>query len=138
MDTRDGPLDTRVKDIVRSKSVLTEEGGVLTAAPSDTVFECIGRMVERDVGSIVVMDGDEIAGIFTERDYMSRIALEGRSSDETEVREVMSGDVATVGPDLPLAECLQLMTELRSRHLPVVSDDGTLVGIVSIGDGVKS
>jgi CBS domain-containing protein len=137
MDTREGPLDTRVKDIVQSKSALTESGGnVLTTEPSATVFECIGRMVDRDVGSIVVMDGDTIAGIFTERDYMRSIALKGRSSKETEVREVMTSDVATVSPEKPLAGCLELMTELRSRHLPVV-DDGELVGIVSIGDGVK-
>ena len=137
MDARDGPLDTRVKDIVQSKSALTESGGVLTTEPSATVFECIGRMVDRDVGSIVVMEGETIVGIFTERDYMQSIALKGRSSDETEVREVMTSDVATVHPEDSLVDCLQLMTELRCRHLPVVDDDGELVGLVSIGDGVK-
>jgi len=137
MDTRDGPLDTRVKDIVQSKSALTEDGGVLTTEPTATVFECIGRMVDRDVGSIVVMDGEAIAGIFTERDYMRNIALKGRSSKETEVREVMTSDVATVDPDEPLADCLRLMTELRCRHLPVTDEEGELVGLVSIGDGVK-
>lgn len=137
MDTREGPLDTRVKDIVQSKSALTEEGGVLTTEPTATVFECIGRMVDRDVGSIVVMDGDQIAGIFTERDYMRNIALEGRSSKETEVRKVMTSEVATVGPEKPLEECLELMTEIRCRHLPVVGEEDNLLGIVSIGDGVK-
>ena len=137
MDTRDGPLDTRVKDIVQSKSALTGKGGVLTTTPTATVYECIDRMVDRDVGSIVVMEGDAIAGIFTERDYMHNIALKGRSSDETEVREVMTSDVATVSPEKPLAECLHLMTELRCRHLPVVDEEDDLVGIVSIGDGVK-
>jgi len=137
MDTRDGPLDTRVKDIVQSKSALTDDGGVLTTEPTATVFECIGRMVDRDVGSIVVMDGEAIAGIFTERDYMRNIALKGRSSKETEVREVMTSDVATVDPDEPLADCLRLMTELRCRHLPVTDEEGELVGLVSIGDGVK-
>jgi len=136
MDTRDGPLDTRVKDIVHAKSSLSEDGTVLTTVPTATVYECIDRMVDRDVGSIVVMEGDDVAGIFTERDYMSSIALEGRSSKTTEVREVMTSDVATVGPEEPLEDCLELMTELRCRHLPVV-DDGALVGIVSIGDGVK-
>lgn len=137
MDTRDGPLDTRVKDIVQSKSALTEDGGVLTTEPTATVFECIDRMVDRDVGSIVVMDGEAIAGIFTERDYMRNIALKGRSSKETEVQTVMTTDVATVDPDEPLADCLRLMTELRCRHLPVTDEEGELVGIVSIGDGVK-
>lgn len=137
MDTRDGPLDTRVKDIVQSKSALTDDGGVLTTEPAATVFECIGRMVDRDVGSIVVMEGETIAGIFTERDYMRNIALKGRSSEETEVQTVMTTDVATVSPDKPLADCLRLMTELRCRHLPVTDEEGELVGIVSIGDGVK-
>ena len=103
MDARDGPLDTRVKDIVQSKTALTDDdGGVLTTEPSATVFECIGCMVDRDVGSIVVMDGDAIAGIFTERDYMQSIALKGRTSKETEVREVMERDVAKVSPKKPL------------------------------------
>lgn len=137
MDTRDGPLDTRVKDIVQSKAKLTESGGgVLTTEPSATVYECIDRMVDHDVGSIVVMEDEAIAGIFTERDYMRSIALEGRSSKETEVREVMTSDVSTVSPNEPLEDCLHLMTKLRCRHLPVVDDD-ELVGLVSIGDGVK-
>ena len=137
MNPRDGLLDTRVRDIIHSKSSLTDDRNVLTTTPSATVFKCIGRMAERDIGSIVVMDGDTIAGIFTERNYMQDIALKGRSSDETEVREVMTQDVATVRPDKPLEECLRLMTKLRCRHLPVVDEDGDLTGIVSIGDGVK-
>jgi CBS domain-containing protein len=135
---RDGPLDTRVKDIIQSKDILTGAGGdVLTTPPSAKVYECIDRMVASDVGSIVVMDGDAIVGIFTERDYMRNIVLEGRTSKTTEVREVMQSDVATVHPDKPLAACLHLMTELRCRHLPVVDDQEELIGIVSIGDGVK-
>lgn len=137
MDTREEPLHTRVKTIVQSKSALTEDGGVLTTDPSATVYDCIDRMVEHDVGSIVVMDGDDIAGIFTERHYMRSIALEGRTSEETEVREVMARNVATVDPEKQLAECLSLMTELRRRHLPVVDDEDELVGIISIGDCVK-
>jgi len=138
MDTREGPLDTRVRDIVQSKSSLADSNsGVLTTDPSATVYDCIGRMVERDVGSIVVMDGDAIAGIFTERDYMHSIALKGRSSKETKVQTVMSSDVVTVSPDKPLEDCLHLMTELRCRHLPVVDEEDELVGIVSIGDCVK-
>ena len=137
MDTRDGPLDTRVKDIVQSKSALTEDGGVLTTEPTATVFECIDRMVDRDVGSIVVMDGEAIAGIFTERDYMRNIALKGRSSKETQAQTITTTDAATGDPDEPPPDCLRLMTELRCRHLPVTDEEGELVGIVSIGDGVK-
>ncbi|WP_103027660.1 CBS domain-containing protein [Salinibacter altiplanensis] len=138
MNPRDGLLDTRVKDIIRSGPASpVDDENVLTTAPSATVFECIGRMAERDVGSIVVMEGDSIAGLFTERDYMQRIALEGRSSDETEVQEVMIEDVVTVRLNKPLEECLRLMTRLRCRHLPVVDEDGSLMDIISIGDGVK-
>jgi len=137
MDVREGPLDTRVKDIVQAKDTLADADGVLTTHPSATVFECIGRMVDHDVGSIVVMDDGAIAGIFTERDYMRSIALEGRSSRETAVREVMEPEVAKVGPEKPLVDCMHLMTKLRCRHLPVVDAEGGLRGIVSIGDCVK-
>ncbi len=137
MDTREEIVDTRVKDVLRTKGTLMEDADVLTAAPSDTVYECIDRMADHDIGSIVVMEGDEIAGIFTERDYMRNIALKGRSSDETEVREVMTEDVATVGTDKQLEECLNLMTELRCRHLPIVDDDGHLADIISVRDCMK-
>lgn len=137
MNTQDGLLNAQAEDIVQSKSTLTDENGVLTTSPSTTVYDCIDRMVDHDVGSIVVMDGDDIAGIFTERDYMRNIALEGRSSDTTEVKEVMTTELATVAPDKPLEECLQIMTELRCRHLPVVNDEEELIGMVSIGDCVK-
>lgn len=83
------------------------------------------------------MEQGTIAGIFTERDYMQSIAVKGRSSKETEVREMMTSDVATVDPETPIVECLQQMTELRCRHLPVVTGDGDLMSIVSLGDGVK-
>jgi CBS domain-containing protein len=138
MQAHNNPFDAHVKDIVRSKSGLPEDGdGVLTAEPSTTVYECIARMDDHGVGSIVVMDGDEIAGIFTERDYMNSIALKGRSSETTAVEDVMTTDVKTVRPDKPLEECLQLMTELRFRHLPVVNEDDALIGLISIGDCVK-
>lgn len=137
MVTQEEPLYTRAKTIVQSKGALKEEDGVLTTEPTATVYECIDRMVEHDVGSIVVMEGDDIAGIFTERHYMSSIALEGRSSDETEVQEVMASDIATISPEKRLAECLSLMTELRRRHLLVVNDEDELIGIISIGDCVK-
>lgn len=137
MDTQDGLLNTQVKDIVQSKSTLTDDNDVLTTSPSTTVYDCIDRMVDHDVGSIVVMDGDDIAGIFTERDYMRNIALEGRSSDTTEVQDVMTSELATVDPEKPLEECLQIMTQLRCRHLPVVNDEEELIGMVSIGDCVK-
>lgn len=138
MDIQEDFFDTKVKDTVQLTSSLEDSGeGVLTAEPSDTVYECIGRMTDLDVGSVVVMNGDTIVGIFTERDYMRKIALEGRSSQETPVREVMTSKVATVGPDDSLVDCLRVMTEIWCRHLPVVDDDEDLIGIVSIRDGVE-
>lgn len=136
MDAHENPFDTHVKDIVQSKPGLND-GTVLTTERSATVYDCIARMNDHGVGSIVVMDGDDIAGIFTERDYMNSIALKGRSSKTTAVEDVMTTDVKTVRPDKPLEECLHLMTEFRFRHLPVVNADESLIGLISIGDCVK-
>ncbi|MFB6272865.1 MAG: CBS domain-containing protein [Salinibacter sp.] len=137
MTSHDELIDTRVRDVLRMKGTLGEKTDVLTATPTTTVYECIDRMAEKDFGSIVVMDDDGIAGIFTERDYMRKIALKGRTSDETEVREVMTPDVATVGTEKPLEECLDLMTELQCRHLPVVDEEGTLDDIISVRDCMR-
>jgi len=93
-------------------------------------------MVQHNVGSILMMDGSEVAGIFTERDYLRRVALRGRTSRTTRVEEVMTTDVIRVKPDTSIEECMQIMTAHKCRHLPVV-DEGTLTGIVSIGDCVK-
>ncbi|WP_420455296.1 CBS domain-containing protein [Rubrivirga sp.] len=110
---------------------------LVTIGPDATVFEAIGRMVERNVGSILVVEGDALRGIFTERDYLRRIALEGRTSRETAVRDVMTADLVTVGPDESVDGCLALMTKRKIRHLPVLRD-GELVGVVSIGDLVRA
>jgi CBS domain-containing protein len=130
-------MKTRVRDILKRKGP-----EVVTIEPSATVYTCIERMVDRNVGSILVVDGDptrgeSIVGIFTERDYMRRIVLKGRTSKTTEVQTVMSDEVLTVPPDTSVEACMQLMTEERSRHLPVLADDDTLLGLVSIGDCVK-
>jgi CBS domain-containing protein len=108
---------------------------VVTIAPDATVFEAIGRMVEHNVGALVVVDAGPV-GIFTERDYLRRIALEGRTSRTTRVEEVMTSDLITVGPDAGAEHCLGMMTEHRIRHLPVIRD-GELAGVVSIGDCVR-
>jgi len=141
--------DVRVRDVLEMKGSLDRDTSVLTAAHTDTVYDCIDRMVGHEVGSIVIVDSDAanndnaaessasengIAGIFTERDYMRKIALEGRSSDDTSVASVMTTDVATVGRDRSLEDCLGLMTELQCRHLPVVGDTGSLDDIVSSRD----
>jgi CBS domain-containing protein len=93
-------------------------------------------MVEAGVGSLLVMDAGEVAGIFTERDYLRRMALEGRDDKDTPIRDVMSSPLVVVTPQTTIDECMAMMTDRRIRHLPVV-DDGEVVGIVSIGDAVK-
>ena len=93
-------------------------------------------MSERDVGALIVMDGDKVVGVFSERDYARKIILAGKASRDTSVREIMTTRVGYARPELTLEECLALMTDKRIRHLPVMQDEN-LVGVVSIGDLVK-
>ncbi len=117
--------------------ILQDKGGdVIRIGGDATVFDAVKAMVEANVGALLVTDGDEIVGIFTERDYLRRIAVEGRRSRTTLVSEVMSAPVICVTPDTGIDESMALMTDRRIRHAPV-TDGGTLVGMVSIGDLVK-
>jgi CBS domain-containing protein len=121
----------------RVKEILDEKGhDVLRIEADASVFEAIKQMVEAGVGSLLVTDEGETAGIFTERDYLRRMALEGRDDKDTPVRDVMSSPLVVVTPENTIDECMAMMTDRRIRHLPVV-DDGDVVGIVSIGDIVK-
>jgi CBS domain-containing protein len=120
-----------VNDILRSKG-----SAVHGVAPTATVYEAIERMVARNVGALVVRDGDRPCGIVTERDYLRRIAIEGRTSKATKVEAIMSTELVSVTPDTSVERCMTLMTEKRVRHLPVISG-GHLKGMVSIGDVVK-
>jgi len=113
-----------------------KDGAVIEIDGGATVFEAVKAMVEANVGALLVTDGTEIAGIFTERDYLRRIAVEGRRSRDTLVREVMSSPVICVTPETPVDETMAMMTDRRIRHAPVVAD-GALVGMISIGDLVK-
>lgn len=106
-------------------------------APCDSVFHALSVMAENDVGALLVLDGEQLVGIFSERDYARKIILHGKTSKETLVREIMSDKVAYVTPAASIDECMALMTEKHFRHLPVLSDDGMVVGMVSIGDLVK-
>jgi CBS domain-containing protein len=117
--------------------VLANKGSeVYRIEPDATVFEAITQMVDRNCGALLVMLDDDIVGIITERDYLRKIAVAGRSSKTTTVREVMASSLIIVEPDTDIDEALALITDQRIRHLPVVSDS-QLQGMISIGDLVK-
>jgi CBS domain-containing protein len=123
---------------VNQVSQILEEKGhdVLQIEADASVLEAVKRMVEANVGSLLVTERGEIAGIVTERDYLRRVTAEGRTDKETPVREIMSSPLVVVTPQTSIDECMALMTDRRIRHLPV-TDRGGVVGIVSIGDVVK-
>lgn len=106
-------------------------------APGDTVFHALSVMAKHDVGALLVLDGEQLVGIFSERDYARKIILQGKTSKDTQVREIMSDKVAYVTPAATLDECMALMTEKHFRHLPVLNDDSSVAGMISIGDLVK-
>jgi len=106
-------------------------------APADTVFHALSVMAQNDVGALLVLDGERLVGIFSERDYARKIILQGKSSKETQVREIMSDRVVYVTPSATLDECMALMTQKHFRHLPILNDDQSVAGIISIGDLVK-
>lgn len=121
----------------RVKEILDDKGhDVLQIAADASVFDAVKLMVEAGVGSLLVTEDGKIAGIFTERDYLRRLTLEGRDDKGTAVREVMSSPLVVVTPDTEIDECMAVMTDRRIRHLPVV-EGGEVMGIVSIGDVVK-
>jgi CBS domain-containing protein len=109
---------------------------VHVVAPEASVFDALKLMADKNIGALLVMEGEEVAGIITERDYARKIVLMSRSSKQTPVREIMTSAVMYVRPDQTSEECMVLMTENRLRHLPVM-DGGRLLGIISIGDLVK-
>ena len=121
----------RVADILRGKG-----SDVLKIDASATVFEALEKIVERNVGSILVTDGDNVVGIMTERDYLRKIAVKGRTSRDTKVSEIMSSPLVYVTPETQVDEVMAIMTDRRIRHLPVVEND-EVIGILSIGDVVK-
>lgn len=123
---------TAVADILKSKA----DPAVHTIGPDDSVFDALLRMADKDIGALLVMEGGAIVGIVTERDYARKIALKGRISALTQVRDVMSTSVIVVDPSQTSEACMALMTDNRLRHLPVL-DQGKLIGLISIGDLVK-
>ena len=119
------------------RQMLAGRGAVISVTPSTTVFEALQRMADHNIGALLVMNGDRLAGIFSERDYARKVALRGLTSKDTTVGELMTGKVITVGPAWTADQCMALMTEHHIRHLPVVEGDRVL-GVISIGDAVKA
>ncbi len=121
----------------RIQTLLKKKGyDVWSIAPDASVYDAIHLMAEKAVGALIVMDGQKLVGVISERDYARKIILEGRSSENTKISEIMSSEVITTGPDNRIEECMAIMTERRIRHLPVLDGDEVL-GIISLGDLVK-
>lgn len=121
-----------VSDILNSKG-----HEIWAVKPDDTVFESLQLMAEKEVGALLVMDEDRLVGIVTERDYARKVILEGKSSKDSSIAEVMTKHVLCVTPERTVDECMALMTDKRARNLPVV-DHKRVIGLVSIGDLVKA
>jgi len=117
--------------------ILSNEGNAVWTVTLETmVFDAIQMMADKNIGSLLVTDGEKLVGIITERDYTRKVALKGKSSKQTPVREITSGQIIHVQPDNTVEDCMRLMTEHRIRHLPVL-DEGKIVGVISIGDLVN-
>ena len=121
-----------VRDILKAKG-----SDVWLVEPNATVFDALQRMADKEVGALVVTQGEQIVGLISERDYARKVILHGRASSTTLVKEIMTSPVVYIHLDQPIEECMSLMTEKRTRHLPVI-ENGKVVGLISIGDIVKS
>jgi len=121
----------RVSDVLKGKT-----GTLLTIASDESVYDMVKQMVDANVGSLLVTVGGRIEGIVTERDYLRRVTLEGRTDKDTPVSEIMTSPLIVVTPETPVDECMAIMTDRRIRHMPGV-EEGEVVSLVSIGDLVK-
>jgi CBS domain-containing protein len=119
------------------RQILSRKSEVFSVDPDATVFDALRQMEEKNIGALLVMKGGRIVGIFSERDYARRMALQGRASKDTPVREVMTPDVFVISPDVTSGECMVHMTDRHIRHLPVV-EGGRVIGVISIGDVVRA
>jgi len=120
------------------KHLLDRKGSEIIAIAEDaSVLDAIKMLADRSIGSLLVMDGDTLRGIVTERDYARKVLIKGRSSKSTQVREIMTTEVYTAKTDQTVNDCMTVMTEKRIRHLPVV-ENGEVVGLISIGDLVQA
>ena len=119
------------------RNILQKKGNAVhTVSPSASVFDALELLEDQNVGALIVTDNGKLMGVFTERDYARKVVLKGRSSKETLVKDIMSGNPVVVNQHTTIEECMELMTDKYIRHLPVL-EGGELVGIISIGDVVK-
>ena len=119
------------------QSMLRSKPEVYAVRPDDSVFDALQLMADKNIGAVLVMEGDTLHGILSERDYARKGILQGHASKDTPVRQLMTARVFSVPPSWTAHECMALMTEKRIRHLPVI-DNGRLVGVISIGDVVRA
>jgi CBS domain-containing protein len=120
------------------REILEDKGyQVQTIGPDRLVYEAVALMAEKGIGALMVVDGDKVVGLISERDYARKVILKGRASKETHVRDIMETRVVYVHPDQTVEECMAIVTDRRVRHLPVLEND-RLIGMISIGDLVKS
>ena len=119
------------------RQMLARGGTVHTVSPATTVLDALRIMADKNIGAVLVMDGDSLAGIFTERDYARKVVLLGKNSKETPVGEVMTGRLVTIDPTWTAGQCMALMDEQHIRHLPVL-EEGTVAGVISIRDANRA
>lgn len=120
------------------RNILQDKGReVWSVSPDSSVFDALKLMADKNIGALLVLEGETLVGIFSERDYARKVILKGKSSKETSVEEIMSSEVLYVRPEQTIEECMALMTNKRIRHLPVL-EGNQLLGLISIGDVVKA